>query len=150
MGAPEGGSGPARNDCPSVSNLLLPRASGSEARTEHNGLLQLRGPGRGASGGSRNAEAPRPGTGVSRLPFSILPPSTNARPSLIHRRPRKEGLGAASTRKHAGLSHKTWGAAPSPALQNKFTLKQDGKEAQSEGPLLPPSHRPPQGHPSCS
>lgn len=37
-GAPEGGSCLARNDCPSVNNLLLPRAPGSEGRRAHNGL----------------------------------------------------------------------------------------------------------------
>ena len=73
-GAPVGGSGPARNDCPSVNNLLLLRALGSEARTEHNGFLGLKGPGSGASGGSRNAEALNPGTGVSCL--ALLYPSS--------------------------------------------------------------------------
>lgn len=35
---PEGGDCLARNDCPSVNNLLLPRGLGSEARMVHNGL----------------------------------------------------------------------------------------------------------------
>lgn len=65
--SPEGGSRLARNDCPSVNNLLLPRASGSEARREHNGFLELKGPGRGASGDLRNAGGSESSTGVSCL-----------------------------------------------------------------------------------
>lgn len=79
--APEGGSGPARNDCPSVNNLLLLRAVGSEARTEHNGFLGLKGPGSGASGGSRNAEALNPGTRVSCLAL-LYPSSLHKRQTL--------------------------------------------------------------------
>lgn len=92
-GAPKGGSRLARNDCPSVTNLLLPRASGSEARTEHNGFLELKGPGRGASGGSpecRGSESRH--WGLLSCPFiSFLPLQIPDTTSLRNRRPRKEG-----------------------------------------------------------
>lgn len=107
-GAPEGGSGPAKNDCPSVNNLLLLRAVGSEARTEHNGFLGLKGPGSGASEGSRNAEALNPGTRVSCL--ALLYPSSLHK--CRHHQPQKQetekakGLATASIckPKHAGFT----------------------------------------------
>lgn len=75
--APDGSSCLARNDCPSVNNLLLPRAWGSEGRRQHNGFLELQG--EGPLGISGMQEALNPGTGSPVLPFHILPLSANPR-----------------------------------------------------------------------
>lgn len=142
-GAPEGSNGPARNDRASVNNLLLPRASGSEARTEHNGFLELKGPGRGASAGSRKAAALNPATRVSCL--ALLYPSSLRKcqtpPTSETGGQKRKGTVTASICKptHGGLFYEMWRATQLPTPRDKFTLKQDEKKTPSEDLLLPPS-----------
>lgn len=75
---------------------------------EHNGLLELKGPGRGAPGGSLECEALSPSTGVSCLallyPPSLLlslPPQSQA--SLAQKQEPKKGRGLVT---HKGSFYK--------------------------------------------
>lgn len=133
MRAREGGRGGshfARNDCPCANNLLLPRASGSEARREHNGFLELKDTGRGASGDLRNA-----GSSESRhqglLPFLPLqiPDTTD-----LKKQKTKKGRGlvkAYTQPKHKGPYSKRWPA-------KSVYPTQEGWERRKDNLSMPP------------